>query len=739
MSSLVVDKESACLGLRNEVSIPLDGNHRTICRFASARESGLHIILDNLVSIATSRPRRPATAAKAAVDLTFEERQFLGSLDTSDPEAHMDRNPRPVGGTCSWILRHPTYKSWYEAPASALLWLSADPGCGKSVLASFLVRYYSERRSPRWNVCYFFFKSDNEEQRDGVHALQAVLRQLYLQQPHLVKAGHDLLNKSSRIRTMDALWRAFVAGAEDVFSNDTICILDGLDECDAASRRVLVNLAVNHISPRQEVVFDRGPKDEEEEGEKEGSEPKHVVDSDSDEEQDSSTEQIDETAENHLPRLKIFITGRPENSLKAVLDRPPPKGNAKNRGAGNRDSSRRVQGRGKNSEVSIIRLRGENEVDAISDDVSLFIKSDISYLEDQGLPPDILSDMQEKLIARADRTFLWVSLILQLLRERVESGASQSELNQTLESRDIYAVYSDLLQARLDAPKARRMLNIILAASRPMTVEELSIALAIQLNDPSAHTLKSRNLDEVELDLVFPFENHIKALCGHFVRVIRNRVYLVHETAREFLLGPSLSPGNPWQHSFNLSTSRRILLDICVTYLYCLGQPSSRTARFGFPTPHTSQFLDFAAIEWVGLFKEERGSRNSPDERHYYNLCHPRFPGFRAWAPKALRVPAEVLMNNAGLSDDRLQDECIKLLELRVSDGDYNDLWARNSSTGGLFDVSGAGSEMSCNPGALSNHGFPLTVDERGIVQLDLGKGFQPSKRRNTGNNKSLR
>ena len=105
-----------------------------------------------------------------------------------------------------------------------------------------------------------------------------------------------------------------------------------------------------------------------------------------------------------------------------------------------------------------------------------------------------------------DRTFLWVALILQPLKDRVEAGASRRELYQILESRDIYAVYRSLLQERYDALKARRMLDIILAALRPMTMEEPRVALTIRLDsdyEKPALPNTSQNLDEIEWRLVF--------------------------------------------------------------------------------------------------------------------------------------------------------------------------------------------------------------------------------------------
>ncbi|RPA90621.1 hypothetical protein L873DRAFT_1635886, partial [Choiromyces venosus 120613-1] len=61
-----------------------------------------------------------------------------------------------VEGTCTWVTEHQKYKDWWEKETSCLLWLSADPGCGKSVTASYLVTYLKNKQNTI--VCYFFFK-----------------------------------------------------------------------------------------------------------------------------------------------------------------------------------------------------------------------------------------------------------------------------------------------------------------------------------------------------------------------------------------------------------------------------------------------------------------------------------------------------------------------------------------------------------------------------------------------------
>jgi hypothetical protein len=78
-----------------------------------------------------------------------------GSQDTTY-DWYKDRVETRVEGTCEWFLNHGHFQHWLQQDYGPLL-VSADPGCGKSVLAKYLI----DKRLPRSaTICYFFFKSE---------------------------------------------------------------------------------------------------------------------------------------------------------------------------------------------------------------------------------------------------------------------------------------------------------------------------------------------------------------------------------------------------------------------------------------------------------------------------------------------------------------------------------------------------------------------------------------------------
>lgn len=473
------------------------------------------------------------------------------------------------------------------------------------------------------------------------------------------------MTPGGNLQNLNTLWDILVRSTGDQHAKPTICILDGLDECEETTRKQLMG----HIAK----YFAKSP----------------------------STYDWQEPTGSSLKKLRLLVTSRPDNSIKNVFDRQV------------------APSSGQTIRFAMMRLRGEDEADAISHDIKVVIKDTLDDLVDRGLPTDLLEDMHRELVARADRTFLWVTLILQLLRKRSEEGASRYELNLILNSRTVDAIYHAMLSSRPNHSKARKMLSIILAAFRPLTIEELSIALAVTPDHQTfQHSVQPRRpslrtFEHLDWELVYPFENHIKGLCGHFVRIIQGKVYLVHQTAREFLLdqaslresddptaeelrqmgehdasksdafwlachgyetgedkldlaGP---PGDPaetarseWTRSFSLIDAHALLLEICVSYLYLLGK-RSRIADLdlGQPSKNTAAFLDYAATKWTKHFRQVRGRIPLRDLPYYHSICHPRFPGFAAWMEACGMVIERPVV---GGSDDERQDHLVRVFGL---------------------------------------------------------------------------
>ncbi|PGH15678.1 hypothetical protein AJ79_02272 [Helicocarpus griseus UAMH5409] len=161
---------------------------------------------------------------------------------TSRYERHKNMNPDPAPDTCGWALEDDQYIRWRDNQHDDLFWISAHPGCGKSVLSKYLVdNRLFEKHSSAHSLCYFFFK-DNIEQDNIAQCLCAILHQLFGYQPHLLTHAIEVFEKTGKkLQTdVDQLWKIFKNAVTDERAQRVTCILDALDECREDDCRLII-------------------------------------------------------------------------------------------------------------------------------------------------------------------------------------------------------------------------------------------------------------------------------------------------------------------------------------------------------------------------------------------------------------------------------------------------------------------------------------------------------------------
>ncbi|GKU22800.1 unnamed protein product [Fusarium langsethiae] len=497
VNAQIVAKDSAILNLPNEIPVPLDGNRSTICKFSDygAGKRSFTRVCSHLEEMINDLVKNEVSYH---TNLSYDQQlECLRGFYHKNYESYRERNPDRVAGTCEWFLRHPEYREWRNKEASSLLWVSADPGCGKSVLAKFLVEFLrkekkAEKSRPEF-VCHFFFKDDNDEQRNSLFALRALLHQIFTNDKALLRHAFAVFESKGQamFEDFDSLWDVLSGIANDPSATNLLIILDALDECEKNSQSQLLKL-LNKLYEHKKL--------------------------------------------DQKPFFKVILLSRPENVIKYSFRK----------------------------NVATVRLRGEDQTGSISEDVELVIRSHIDELSDQGLPHDLLSGLERTLIDKADRTFLWTTFMIDLLKEAASSGASQKELEELLGNDDIYAIYSKLLERSHGSNEAKKLLQLILAAARPLTLDELNVALAV--------TPQQVSFQELKVNLKSSVENYLKNTCGHFVRVIRSEVFLVHQTAREFLLrereAKTSNSLGIWHNRFSRDECHVTILQSCIYYLF---------------------------------------------------------------------------------------------------------------------------------------------------------------------------
>jgi ankyrin repeat protein len=142
-------------------------------------------------------------------------------------EWYKNRVEERVEGTCKWFLRHAHFQEWAKQDSGPLL-VSADPGCGKSVLAKYLIDHVLRESA---TVCYFFFK--DQDQNTARQALCALLHQLFSQKPALIQHAMKQYEQDGKglVNSTKSLWKILGDAVQDSQAGPVIVVLDALDEC----------------------------------------------------------------------------------------------------------------------------------------------------------------------------------------------------------------------------------------------------------------------------------------------------------------------------------------------------------------------------------------------------------------------------------------------------------------------------------------------------------------------------
>ncbi|KAK4077832.1 uncharacterized protein Triagg1_3526 [Trichoderma aggressivum f. europaeum] len=168
----------------------------------------------------------------------------------------MEFNPKRHPGTCEWFCRHPKYTSWLNSTKNELLLVTAEPGCGKSVLARFLIETELPSQREDAVIGYFFFK-DNPVQNNLINALSAILHQLLNLCPDVLDTlGTDIKKLSPELlKDCGQLWGLIEDACKNLTEKTVFCVFDAFDECNSDGRERLMRLLASHQFSRRRIRF----------------------------------------------------------------------------------------------------------------------------------------------------------------------------------------------------------------------------------------------------------------------------------------------------------------------------------------------------------------------------------------------------------------------------------------------------------------------------------------------------
>ena len=472
-----------------------------------------------------------------------QERSLFQEL-ASNYSGDKDFNPRRLEGTCEWVFKDDQFRRWRDDNTSGLFWLSAGPGCGKSVLSRALI---DERRLSTnvttSTICHFFFKDGDERRQHSTDALCAILHQLFAQDSSgsLIRkalGSHKTYGKSLT-QNFSKLWQILLDCSRSSDAGEVICVLDALDECDGHSRGELID--------RLEELYCR----------------------------------------NHPSKLKFFITGRPYNNLEARFRRFSDK-------------------------PGYQHLNGDDKSEEIGKEINLYIDHWVqNFTEYKDEDRCKISDFLKH---KENRTYLWLHLTIEGIEQSSKRAMDILDILKEL-SEEVSDKYEKILDRSKEKDRTKILLQIVLSAEESLTLDQANVAMALALRDKEIvlHT---------ELDLWPNFKAAVTELCGLFISIHDNKLFFIHQTAREFLL--SSEHQNGWKGCLSMTHSHRRILRSCLDYLLLQDMPDERPLVLYSDIQYDDTkypFLEYAAKNWPRHFSRYFGNSSAESDEEVSDLA----------------------------------------------------------------------------------------------------------------------
>jgi hypothetical protein len=158
-------------------------------------------------------------------------------------------------------------------------------------------------------------------------------------------------------------------------------------------------------------------------------------------------------------KLKILFTSRPYQDLE--------------------QSFQKFQGN-----TAYMRLDGDENSEEIRQEIDLVIDAEVPYLiEDFG--DDDVQKIKARLKSMENRTHLWLHLTLDIIKKDLVGFSKLSRVESLLSHlpTQVSDAYEKLLNRSKNERETRILLEIVLAAERPLTLDEANIALTLALKE----------------------------------------------------------------------------------------------------------------------------------------------------------------------------------------------------------------------------------------------------------------
>lgn len=266
--------------------------------------------------------------------------------------------------------------------------------------------------------------------------------------------------------------------------------------------------------------------------------------------------------------------------------------------------------------VAVLDLNAQN----LGGPIKAYIEHKLSTLEGRdGYTQGILKKLSDEIHQRAKKTFLWVALVFKELDEvdrnrKLVHGSYALKIIKLIPSglSELYGHMMTRIEEGLfgDPQYCKTILVIIIFAHRPLSLSELAVLAGLQPEtDPESQT--------------------IVAKCGSFLTIDKETVYLIHQSAKEYLetnYKSRLQQSGATQGHIDISRrsidamSKRLKKNI-----FNFPHVGFNAKDVLIPSPDSLEGLRYCCVYWVQHLQQSDTQIHDNDQVHQFlkvNLLH---------------------------------------------------------------------------------------------------------------------
>ncbi|KAL8791009.1 MAG: hypothetical protein Q9195_006083 [Heterodermia aff. obscurata] len=235
---LIVEKDSAIIGLPGERIQLMNADHRHVCKFNDPADNNYRTLRNAFASTIETIETTQLSARKE------EERsqmrrlsQYLSGADKPETDLVAILEKR-VPGSCQWINAKLSFQDWEDGfdDAPKCYWLRGEPATGKSTIVAHIIDYLEQRSR---ECSFFFFKHGDATRSTVASMLLSIAWQMASLHTTIREALTKLYLDDEILDRCDerSIWqKLFMAHIFDVKLKHTqYWIIDALDECSNQS------------------------------------------------------------------------------------------------------------------------------------------------------------------------------------------------------------------------------------------------------------------------------------------------------------------------------------------------------------------------------------------------------------------------------------------------------------------------------------------------------------------------